>query len=61
MLNTRCGVLSDMFGMVRDQEHFVHNNRLEWIIIWLIVIEVVLGLIEVAGIVVGFLEGGFTA
>lgn len=56
VLNTRCGVLSDMFGMVRDQEHFMHNSRLEWIIIWLIVVEVVLGLISVAGVVGGILK-----
>jgi len=58
VLNTRCGVLSDMFGMVRDQEHFIHNSRLEIIIIWLIVIEVFIGLAEVVGLIVGIARGG---
>lgn len=34
----------------------MHNSRLEWIIIWLIVVEVVLGLISVAGVVGGILK-----
>lgn len=46
VLNTRIGVLTDMFAMIRDQENFLHSSWLEWIIIWLIVAEVIFGLIS---------------
>lgn len=36
--------------MLRDHENNHHNARLEWIVIWLIVIEVVVGLLEVMGL-----------
>ena len=42
-----------MSVQIRDQEHFLHNSWLEWIIIWLIVVEVFIGIVEVLGIVMG--------
>lgn len=35
---------------LRDHSNNAHASRLEWIIIWLIVIEVVVGLFECASI-----------
>lgn len=43
-------VLQEMLDMLRDHENNHHNARLEWIVIWLIVIEVVVGVLEVLGL-----------
>eukprot|EP00878_Enallax_costatus_P019516 GHUV01020590.1.p1 GENE.GHUV01020590.1~~GHUV01020590.1.p1 ORF type:complete len:327 (+),score=56.52 GHUV01020590.1:1601-2581(+) len=50
VLNARFAVLQEMLDMLRDHENNHHNARLEWIVIWLIVIEVVVGLLEVMGL-----------
>lgn len=42
ILNKRMEVMSEMFEMLRNQLEVRHATRLEWIIIWLIVIEVLL-------------------
>lgn len=36
----------EMLDMLRDQTNNAHGQRLEWIVIWLIVVEVVIGLFE---------------
>ncbi|KAF8071355.1 RMD1 [Scenedesmus sp. PABB004] len=46
VLNARFTVLQEMLDMLRDHENNHHAARLEWIVIWLIVIEVVVGLLE---------------
>lgn len=39
-----------MLDMLRDHENNAHSARLEWIVIWLIVVELVVGLLEVLGL-----------
>ena len=46
LLNRRFSVLQEMLDMLRDQTNNAHGARLEWIVIWLIVVEVVIGLFE---------------
>ncbi|KDD75005.1 YagE family hypothetical protein [Helicosporidium sp. ATCC 50920] len=50
VLNSRFQVLQEMLDMLRDHQNNFHGVRLEWIIIWLIVVEVVVGLFECASI-----------
>ena len=42
--------LQEMLDMLRDHQNNYHNVRLEWIVIWLIVVEVVVGLFELLGL-----------
>ncbi|PSC74837.1 Sporulation RMD1 [Micractinium conductrix] len=53
VLNNRFQVLQEMLDMLRDHSNNAHTSRLEWIVIWLIVIEVVVGLFECASILAG--------
>lgn len=39
-----------MLDLLRDHQNNSHNARLEWIIIWLIAVELVVGLVQVAGL-----------
>jgi uncharacterized Rmd1/YagE family protein len=39
-----------MLDMLRDHLNNSHSVRLEWIVIWLIVIEVVVGVFELLGL-----------
>ncbi|WIA14005.1 hypothetical protein OEZ85_002566 [Tetradesmus obliquus] len=57
VLNTRYGVLQEMLEMVRDHQNNQHMSRLEWIVIWLIVAAVVIGCLQVAGLI-GFISPG---
>jgi hypothetical protein len=43
-------VLQEMLDMLRDHENNHHSARLEWIVIYLIMVEVVVGLLEVLGL-----------
>ena len=43
-------VLTEMLDMLRDHQNNSHTARLEWIVIWLIVVEVIVGLFECASI-----------
>ena len=36
--------------MLRDHQNNVHGVRLEWIVIWLIFVELLVGLLEVLGL-----------
>ena len=36
--------------MLRDHQNNMHGVRLEWIVIWLIVVELLVGLLEVLGL-----------
>ena len=49
-LNARFEVLQATLDMLRDHQNNEHSSSLEWIVIVLIVIEIVIGLIEIAGI-----------
>lgn len=50
VLNSRFQVLQEMLDLLRDQTNAVHTSRLEWIVIWLILVEVLIGLLECASI-----------
>lgn len=50
VLNARFTVLQEMLDMLREHEANHHSTRLEWIIIYLIVIEVIVGLLEILGL-----------
>ena len=45
VVNKRLEVLDGMFHMLKDQLEVRHATRLEWIVIWLIVSQVVLKLV----------------
>jgi uncharacterized Rmd1/YagE family protein len=47
VLNTRLGMLKDLLDVLNQQMENDHSTKLEWIIIWLIVIEVVIQLTSV--------------
>ena len=42
VLNQRLNIIHELFQMLNSELNHSHSNRLEWIIIWLIVIEVAL-------------------
>ncbi|KAJ9443591.1 Sporulation protein RMD1 [Diplonema papillatum] len=46
VLNERLGVVAELFDMLHDQQKQKHADRLEWIVIWLIVIELVVALVS---------------
>ncbi|KZV84239.1 DUF155-domain-containing protein, partial [Exidia glandulosa HHB12029] len=48
LLNTRVEVLQDMLQLLKESVSSRHAERLETIVIWLIVIEIMLGIITVA-------------
>ncbi len=47
VLNQRLTVLKELFDMLNTEINHKHSNRLEWTIIWLIVIEVILELTNI--------------
>ena len=46
ILNQRLDVVHELFSMLSDELNQKHNAKLEWIIIWLILIEVIVGLVS---------------
>lgn len=48
VLNKRLDVIADLYALFRDERHVQKGHRLEWIVIWLIVVEIVLDLLELA-------------
>ncbi len=48
VLNQRLVILQELFDMLAAELNHQHSSRLEWTIIWLIVIEVVLHLVTMA-------------
>jgi len=42
LLHRKLGVIHDIFGMLADEQKHRHSSFLEWIIIWLIAIDIVL-------------------
>ena len=42
-INVRYTVLQDLLGIARSVQEAKHSVRLEWVVIWLILIEVVIG------------------
>ncbi|KAK9822191.1 hypothetical protein WJX81_000989 [Elliptochloris bilobata] len=51
VLNNRFQVLQEMLDMLRNHQNNSHTARLEWIVIYLIVIEVIIGIFECLSIV----------
>ena len=43
-------VLQDLLDMLRNHQNNSHTARLEWIVIWLIGVEIVIGVFECASI-----------
>ncbi|KAG2432440.1 hypothetical protein HXX76_008786 [Chlamydomonas incerta] len=50
LLNSRFAVLQEMLDMLRDHQNNHHGVRLEWIVIWLILVEVIVGVFELLGL-----------
>jgi uncharacterized Rmd1/YagE family protein len=46
VLNQRLDIVHDLFEMLGNELNHQHSSKLEWIIIWLIVIEVMLNLAQ---------------
>jgi uncharacterized Rmd1/YagE family protein len=46
LLNTRLQIMKELFDMLNAQAENVHATKLEWIIIWLIVFEVIIGVLS---------------
>mmetsp|Transcript_13513 Transcript_13513/g.34374 ORF Transcript_13513/g.34374 Transcript_13513/m.34374 type:complete len:251 (-) Transcript_13513:46-798(-) len=51
VLNIRLKTLNNMYALFRDERNLQSGYWLTWIVIWLIIIEVVIALIEVAEII----------
>lgn len=47
LVNQRVAVLSDLLEMLKDHLNSMHGEYLEWIIIWLIAIEILIGVITI--------------
>ena len=54
VINGRFSDLQDMFDMLRDHCNTKHSTRLEWVIILLILVEVIIGFVEVLALVDGW-------
>ncbi len=46
ILNKKLGIIQELFNMLSDEQKHKHSSTLEWIIIWLIAIEIVIFLIH---------------
>ena len=46
VLNQRLDVVHELFQMLGSELNHQHSSRLEWTIIWLIIIEVILTLLK---------------
>jgi len=51
--NKRKDVLHELYEVIRDSKESQYSDRLEWIIIWLILVEVILELVQ---ILVGYFQ-----
>jgi uncharacterized Rmd1/YagE family protein len=47
VLNSRFQVLQEMLDMIRDHQNNNHTARLEWIVIWLILVEIIIGVVGI--------------
>jgi uncharacterized Rmd1/YagE family protein len=47
VLNKRMEVLSELLSILQQEKSESHSSRLEWIVIWLIVMELVIGIFEI--------------
>ncbi|NGX31561.1 MAG: hypothetical protein K940chlam8_00935 [Chlamydiae bacterium] len=51
VLNKRLGIVHELFEMLGNELNHQHSSKLEWTIIWLIVIEVVIALLDVFNVI----------
>ena len=49
-LNARFEVLQATLDVLRDHQNNEHSSRLEWVVIVLIFIELVIGIVEIGGV-----------
>jgi uncharacterized Rmd1/YagE family protein len=54
LLNTRLDMLKELLDMIQQQMQNAHASKLEWIVIWLIVIEVGIEVIGGGGSLMGW-------
>mmetsp|Transcript_1169 Transcript_1169/g.1899 ORF Transcript_1169/g.1899 Transcript_1169/m.1899 type:complete len:426 (+) Transcript_1169:137-1414(+) len=54
VLNTRLDMLKELLDMIQQQMQNAHASKLEWIVIWLIVIEVVIEVVGGGGSLMGW-------
>lgn len=48
VLNKRLDMLKELLDVLQQQQENAHASKLEWIVIWLIVIEVIVELVAIA-------------
>ena len=53
VLNKRLDMLRELLDVLQQQMENAHSVKLEWIVIWLIVIEVVLQVLAIGGQTIG--------
>jgi uncharacterized Rmd1/YagE family protein len=46
VLNKKLETIQDLLEMIADEQRHSHSSMLEWIIIWLIAIEIIIVLIQ---------------
>lgn len=54
VINRRLDMLKELLDVLHQQMENAHSTKLEWIIIWLIVLEVIIQLVGIVGGVMGF-------
>ena len=46
VLNKKLATIQDLLGMIADEQKHSHSSMLEWIIIWLIAIEMLILILQ---------------
>jgi uncharacterized Rmd1/YagE family protein len=54
VLNTRLDMMKELLDMIQQQMQNEHARKLEWIVIWLIVVEVFLEVLGGGGALMGW-------
>eukprot|EP00754_Rhynchopus_humris_P043726 Rhum_TRINITY_DN3482_c0_g1::Rhum_TRINITY_DN3482_c0_g1_i1::g.10924::m.10924 len=47
VLNERLGVVAELFDMLHEQQKQKHSDKLEWIVIWLIAVEIIVSALTI--------------
>lgn len=47
LVNVRCGVVGDLLEVLKEHLNNRHGETLEWIVIWLIAIEILIGFVQI--------------
>ena len=45
IINRRLEIIKDLYSVLQDEQHVKSETKLEWIIIWLIGVEIIVGLL----------------